>query len=64
MNPGGPGSLYSQIGPGWAAFVMIFFLALALWLLLRSMSGHLRKVRYQQQREEELAARAQHPDSR
>ena len=35
-----------SIGPGFAGFLAIFALALATVLLLRSMVGHLRKVRY------------------
>ena len=59
MNPGGGGNdLYNQIGPGFAAFVVVFLLALAIWLLVRSMNGHLRRVRYreaaEQQAEREL----------
>jgi hypothetical protein len=34
------------IGPGFAGFLAIFGVALATVLLLRSMVGHLRKVRY------------------
>jgi len=34
------------IGPGFAGFVAIFAVAIATVLLLRSMVGHLRKVRY------------------
>ena len=34
------------IGPGFAGFLAIFALAVATVLLLRSMVGHLRKVRY------------------
>ena len=34
------------IGPGFAGFVAIFGVAIATVLLLRSMVGHLRKVRY------------------
>lgn len=34
------------IGPGFIGFVVIFLLALACYLLFRSMAGHLRKVRY------------------
>ena len=33
-------------GPGTAGFIAIFLLALATVLLIRSMVGHLRKVRY------------------
>lgn len=35
-----------SIGPGFAGFVAIFAVAVATVLLLRSMVGHLRKVRY------------------
>jgi hypothetical protein len=34
------------VGPGFAGFLAIFGVALATVLLLRSMVGHLRKVRY------------------
>jgi hypothetical protein len=34
------------IGPGFVGFVVIFLLAVACYLLFRSMTGHLRKVRY------------------
>jgi hypothetical protein len=37
---------YETIGPGFAGFVAIFAIALATVFLLRSMVGHLRKVRY------------------
>lgn len=36
----------SNIGPGFAGFVVMFLLALAVVFLVRSMVGHLRKVRY------------------
>lgn len=36
----------TQIGPGFAGFLVMFFLALAVVVLIRSMVGHLRKVRY------------------
>jgi hypothetical protein len=36
----------SQIGPGLAGFLTMFVLAIAVVLLVRSMVGHLRKVRY------------------
>jgi hypothetical protein len=32
--------------PGVLGFLVVFFLAVATWLLIRSMVGHLRKVRY------------------
>lgn len=54
MNPGGGGNdLYNQIGPGFAAFVVVFLLALAIWLLVRSMNGHLRRVRYREAAEQQ-----------
>lgn len=45
MNPE-----YYQVGPGFAAFVVTFFLALCLWLLYRSFSKKLRRQRLEQQR--------------
>ena len=35
-----------QVSPGFAGFVVMFLLAIATLLLVRSMVGHLRKVRY------------------
>ena len=35
-----------MVGPGTTGFIVIFLLALATVLLIRSMVGHLRKVRY------------------
>jgi hypothetical protein len=35
-----------NVGPGFAGFLAIFGVAVATVLLLRSMVGHLRKVRY------------------
>jgi hypothetical protein len=35
-----------RVGPGTAGFIAIFLLAVATVLLIRSMVGHLRKVRY------------------
>ena len=35
-----------MVGPGTAGFITIFLLALATVVLVRSMVGHLRKVRY------------------
>jgi len=42
--------------PGVLGFLVVFFLAVATWLLVRSMVGHLRKVRYAAEREERAAA--------
>ncbi|MFZ0161156.1 MAG: hypothetical protein WAL50_19170 [Kineosporiaceae bacterium] len=33
-------------GPGWLGFLVLFLMAVATYLLIRSMTGHLRKVRY------------------
>jgi len=37
---------YNTVSPGIAGFLVIFVLALATIVLIRSMVGHLRKVRY------------------
>ncbi len=37
---------YETVGPGFAGFLAIFAIAIATVFLLRSMVGHLRKVRY------------------
>jgi len=47
---------YYEIGPGFAGFVATFAIAIALVLLFRSMSRHLRKVR-RDQMEQEAARR-------
>lgn len=44
------GQSYS-IGPGFAAFVVFFFIAVALWLLMRNMSGRLRRMSYEERAE-------------
>jgi len=36
----------SGFGPGWLGFLVLFLMAVATYLLIRSMTGHLRKVRY------------------
>ena len=52
----------SVVAPGWWAFVAFFVLALALWLLMRSMFGRLRRInlaeRDREQAERERAERA------
>jgi hypothetical protein len=45
-TPSGVTPSYDTIGPGFTAFVVLFLLALATVVLIRSMVGHLRKVRY------------------
>jgi hypothetical protein len=47
-------SEYYTVGPGFAAFVVTFLLALSLWFLYRSFSKKLRKQRMEQQRREGL----------
>jgi hypothetical protein len=44
--------------PGVLGFTVIFLLAVATWLLIRSMVGHLRKVRYSAELAEREAAEA------
>lgn len=43
---------YTKIGPGFAAFVVVFLLGLALWFLLRSMNARLRRAAYEAERED------------
>jgi hypothetical protein len=47
---------YYTVGPGFAAFVVTFLLAVSLWLLYRSFSKKVRKQRLEQQRREGLAS--------
>lgn len=49
-------SKYYATGPGFAGFVVTFAIAVALILLYRSMSRHLRKVRLEAARDEAAAA--------
>ena len=49
------------VTPGVAGFAVVFFLALATILLLRSMTGHLRKVRYSEDPSAEPDAAGEHP---
>jgi hypothetical protein len=41
--------------PGVLGFLVVFFLALATWGLIKSMVGHLRKVRYDAEAQERAA---------
>ncbi|OFE14736.1 hypothetical protein BA895_08565 [Humibacillus sp. DSM 29435] len=50
---GGDGNY--TIGPGFWGFVAFFVMAIALWLLVRNMSGRLRRMAYQE-RERDAAA--------
>jgi membrane protein implicated in regulation of membrane protease activity len=47
---------YYTVGPGFAAFLVTFLLAVSLWLLYRSFSKKVRKQRLEQQRRDDLAA--------
>ncbi|MDN5766665.1 MAG: hypothetical protein L0H96_21885 [Humibacillus sp.] len=47
---GGDGSY--TIGPGFWGFVAFFVMAIALWLLVRNMSGRLRRMAYQERQRE------------
>ncbi|MEI2766875.1 MAG: hypothetical protein V9F82_14520 [Dermatophilaceae bacterium] len=51
----------SVIGPGLGAFVAFFFLAVALWLLMRNMNARMRRMAY---RERERLEAQQAPDGR
>ena len=44
--------------PGVLGFLVVFLLAVATWLLIRSMVGHLRKVRFSAQAQEAAEAQA------
>lgn len=51
------GGIDQSIGPGLGGFLAFFLLAMALWLLMRNMSKHLRNVAYMQEREDEQEGR-------
>lgn len=51
----------SEVGPGFLAFVAFFFLAVALWLLMRNMFTRMRRMNLAQRAEEQRAARAARP---
>lgn len=52
-----------KASPGVAGFLVVFVLALATWLLIRSMVGHLRKVRYRAEQEAAEAEQAARPEN-
>nr|WP_284291749.1 hypothetical protein [Angustibacter aerolatus] len=58
-SPGTPPA--DKVTPGFIGFLVVFVLAIVTWLLLRNMTGHLRRMRF---REEQEAARvrAEQPD--
>lgn len=47
----------TEIGPGFLAFFTFFFLALALWLLMRNMFARMRRMNIARRSEEQKAAR-------
>lgn len=48
----------TEVGPGFLAFVAFFFLAAALWLLMRGMFIRLRRINLAQRAEEQRAEQA------
>ncbi len=48
-----------SVTPGLAGFLVVFILAIATWLLLRNMTGRLRRMRFREQ--ERLDAEREHP---
>ncbi len=53
----------NSVSPGILGFIAFFVLAVALYLLVRNMNSHLRRVRYRQEAEEaEEAAEAERAD--
>ncbi len=46
----------SEVGPGFLAFVAFFFLAVCLWLLMRSMFKRMRRMNLAQRAEEQREA--------
>jgi hypothetical protein len=53
-----PAATSDKVSPGFAGFLAVFVLAVATVLLIRSMVGHLRKVRYSPGPEGEPAPQA------
>lgn len=45
-----------SVTPGVLGFLVVFVLAIATWLLMRNMTGHLRRLRFRE--EQRLAAQA------
>lgn len=48
----------TEVGPGFLAFFTFFFLAVALWLLMRNMFARMRRMNIARRSEEQRAARA------
>ncbi len=55
---GGDGNY--TIGPGFWGFVAFFVMAIALWLLVRNMSGRLRRMAYQERERDGVTAERKH----
>lgn len=53
----------TEVGPGFLAFFTFFFLALALWLLMRNMFARMRRMNIAKRSEEQRVARAEQPDA-
>lgn len=51
----------TEVGPGVLAFLVFFFLAVVLWLLMRSMFTRLRRMNLAQRSEEQRRAREAEP---
>lgn len=51
----------SEVGPGFLAFVAFFFLAVALWLLMRNMFTRMRRMNLAQRAKEQREARVARP---
>ena len=47
----------TEVGPGFLAFFTFFFLAVALWLLMRNMFARMRRMNIARRSEEQKAAR-------
>lgn len=52
----------TAVGPGLGAFLAFFFLAVALWLLIRNMNGRMRRMAYRE-RDRVAAAETDRDDS-
>ena len=52
----------TEVGPGFLAFFTFFFLAVALWLLMRNMFARMRRMNIARRSEEQKAARAARTD--
>lgn len=51
-----------SVTPGLAGFLVVFVLAIVTWLLLRNMTGRLRRMRFREE-QRQAAEREAHPES-